>query len=168
MYHFAAVQAAPSFSSSFPQIFGEQDDIPCLIPCAIDQDPYVSFSAPHSSGHEADSQFLFTRDAADRLGYKKPALLHTKFLPALQGASTKMSASNVNSAIFMDDDPKTIAKKIKSHAFSGGGASREEHEANGGNPDIDVAYQYLSFFEDDDEKMETLAQVSCSPTVVWI
>ena len=60
----------------------------------------------------------------------------------------------------MTDDQKTIAKKIKSHAFSGGGASREEHEANGGNPDIDVAYQYLSFFEDNDEKMETLAKVS--------
>jgi len=71
-----------------------------------------------------------------------------------------MSASNVNSAIFMTDEPKTIAKKIKSHAFSGGGASREDHEANGGNPDIDVAYQYLSFFEDDDSKMETLAKVS--------
>ena len=42
MYHFAAVQATPSFSNSFPQIFGERDDIPCLIPCAIDQDPYVS------------------------------------------------------------------------------------------------------------------------------
>lgn len=71
-----------------------------------------------------------------------------------------MSASNVNSAIFMTDDAKTIAKKIKSHAFSGGGASREEHEANGGNPDVDVAYQYLSFFEDDDSKMESLAKVS--------
>lgn len=45
MYHFAAVQATPAFSNSFPQIFGEQDDIPCLIPCAIDQDPYVSLSS---------------------------------------------------------------------------------------------------------------------------
>jgi tryptophanyl-tRNA synthetase len=69
-----------------------------------------------------------------------------------------MSASNTNSAIFMTDNEKTIAKKIKSHAFSGGGASREEHEQNGGNPDVDVAYQYLSFFEDDDEKMESLAK----------
>jgi tryptophanyl-tRNA synthetase len=83
--------------------------------------------------------------------------MHAKFLPALQGANTKMSASNTNSAIFMTDDPKTIAKKIKSHAFSGGGASREEHERDGGNPDIDVAYQYLSFFEDSDAKMEELA-----------
>lgn len=34
---FPAIQAAPSFSSSFPQIFGEKSNIPCLIPCAIDQ-----------------------------------------------------------------------------------------------------------------------------------
>ncbi|KAG0410578.1 hypothetical protein HPB47_012300 [Ixodes persulcatus] len=35
---FPAVQAAPSFSSSFPFIFGEQSRVPCLIPCGIDQD----------------------------------------------------------------------------------------------------------------------------------
>lgn len=34
---FPAVQAAPSFSSSFPFIFNDRKDIPCLIPCAIDQ-----------------------------------------------------------------------------------------------------------------------------------
>ena len=34
---FPAVQAAPSFSSSFPQIFGGKKDVLCLIPCAIDQ-----------------------------------------------------------------------------------------------------------------------------------
>ena len=34
---FPAVQAAPSFSSTFPQIFGDKKDVPCLIPCAIDQ-----------------------------------------------------------------------------------------------------------------------------------
>lgn len=58
----------------------------------------------------------------------------------------------------MTDEPKKIAKKIKSHAFSGGGATQEEHQRNGGNPDVDVAYQYLSFFEDDDERMESLAK----------
>ena len=59
----------------------------------------------------------------------------------------------------MDDDPKKIAKKIKSHAFSGGGATQEEHQRLGGNPDVDVAYQYLSFFEDDEERMIRLASV---------
>ncbi|KAK8847371.1 tryptophan-tRNA ligase [Kwoniella newhampshirensis] len=142
MFHFAAIQATPSFCNSFPQIFGTRDDIPALIPCAIDQDPY----------------FLVTRDAADRLQYKKPALIHAKFLPALQGAGTKMSASKENTAIFVTDDAKKIAKKIKSHAYSGGGATQEDHKKNGGNPDVDIAYQYLSFFEEDDAKMESLAK----------
>jgi tryptophanyl-tRNA synthetase len=34
------VQAAPSFPTSFPHMFGTRRDIRCLIPCAIDQDPY--------------------------------------------------------------------------------------------------------------------------------
>lgn len=34
---FPAIQAAPSFSSSFPQIFNGKEDLQCLIPCAIDQ-----------------------------------------------------------------------------------------------------------------------------------
>lgn len=34
---FPAVQATPAFSNSFPFIFGKRTDIPCLIPCAIDQ-----------------------------------------------------------------------------------------------------------------------------------
>ena len=50
---FPAVQAAPSFSSSFPFIFGDKTNVPCLIPCAIDQDPY----------------FRMMRDVAPRLGY---------------------------------------------------------------------------------------------------
>ncbi|CAL1540050.1 unnamed protein product, partial [Lymnaea stagnalis] len=37
MIGFPAIQAAPSFSSAFPHIFNKRDDLPCLIPCAIDQ-----------------------------------------------------------------------------------------------------------------------------------
>ena len=45
---FPAIQAAPSFANSFPHIFGTRTDIQCLIPCGIDQDPYVgSFSCCH-------------------------------------------------------------------------------------------------------------------------
>ena len=43
-----------------------------------------------------------------------------------------MSASIPNSAVFVTDTPKQIKDKINKHAFSGGGASREEHNANGG------------------------------------
>lgn len=140
--HFASIQIATAFPSSFPDVLGLPAKTPCLIPCAIDQDPY----------------FRVCRDVADKLKFSKPALIHTKFFPALQGASSKMSASDTTSSIFMDDTPNQIKKKINKYAFSGGQVSVEEHRAIGGNPDIDVAYQYLSFFENDDEKLDKLAK----------
>ncbi|KAG8807554.1 tryptophan--tRNA ligase [Serendipita sp. 399] len=138
--HFCAIQAAPSFSNSFPHIFGTKKDIPCLIPCAIDQDPY----------------FRLTRDAAVKLKYPKPALIHSKFFPALQGPQTKMSASDPNSAIYLSDSAQQIRNKIKRHAFSGGQETIEEHRLLGGNPDVDVAYQYLGFLLQDDEQYAKL------------
>ncbi|CAB1334900.1 unnamed protein product [Coregonus sp. 'balchen'] len=41
---FPAIQAAPSFSNSFPQIFKGRKDVQCLIPCAIDQVNKHAFS----------------------------------------------------------------------------------------------------------------------------
>ncbi|KAF7985015.1 hypothetical protein HWV62_10012 [Athelia sp. TMB] len=140
--HFAAIQAAPSFSNSFPNIFGETSNIPCLIPCAIDQDPY----------------FRLTRDIAQKLKYPKPALLHSRFFPALQGPQTKMSASDPNSSIFMSDTPNQIKNKINKHGFSGGRETEEEHRQFGGDPEVDVAYQYLTFFLEDDAELVTLGQ----------
>ena len=135
-----SIQAAPSFSNTFPQIFGPKGDIPCLIPCAIDQDPY----------------FRLTRDVAAKLKYPKPALIHSKFFPALQGPGSKMSASQANSAIYLTDTPAQIKNKINRYAFSGGQETAELHAQLGGNPDVDVAYQYLRFFLDDDEELSTL------------
>jgi len=137
---FPAIQAAPSFSSSFPSIFGKRSDMTCLIPCAIDQDPY----------------FRMTRDVAPVLKYKKPALILSKFVPALQGAQSKMSASDPNSSIFLTDTPKQIKNKINKYAFSGGGATEKEHKENGGNCDVDVSFQYLTFFLEDDDKLEQI------------
>lgn len=138
--HFVAIQAAPAFSSSFPQIFGTNTQVPCLIPCAIDQDPY----------------FRLSRDVSARLKVPKPALLHSVFFPALQGPGTKMSASIDASAIFMSDSAKKIKDKINKHAFSGGGDTLELHRQNGGNPNVDVPFQYLTFFMDSDERLEEL------------
>lgn len=140
--HFASIQISTSFSTSFPTIFGKtHKPIPCLIPCAIDQDPY----------------FRVCRDVAVKLKYPKPSLIHSKFFPALQGATSKMSASNASSTIYLSDTPNQVKNKINKHAFSGGRATKEEQIKYGGNPDIDVAYQYLSFFEDDDAKLEDIA-----------
>ncbi|KAJ3151799.1 tryptophan--tRNA ligase [Geranomyces variabilis] len=138
--HFVSVQAAPAFSNTFPQIFGPKGDVPCLIPCAIDQDPY----------------FRLTRDVATRLKYPKPSLLHAMFFPALQGPGSKMSASNEASAIYLSDTPAQIKKKINNHAFSGGRQTLEEHRTLGGDCDVDVSFQYLRFLLDDDEELENV------------
>ncbi|CUS21670.1 LAQU0S03e07998g1_1 [Lachancea quebecensis] len=134
-FHFASIQIASAFPSSYPDVLGIPNKTPCLIPCAIDQDPY----------------FRVCRDVAEKLKFSKPALIHSKFFPALQGSATKMSASDDTTAIFMTDTPKQIQKKINKYAFSGGQVSIEDHRKLGGNPDVDVAFQYLSFFKDDDE-----------------
>ncbi|KAF5357814.1 hypothetical protein D9756_001672 [Leucocoprinus leucothites] len=140
--HFAAIQASPSFSNSFPHIFGTTSNIPCLIPCAIDQDPY----------------FRLTRDVAVKLKYPKPSLIHAKFFPALQGPQTKMSASDANSSIFMTDKANQIKNKVNRHGFSGGKETEEEHRRLGGDTEVDVAYQYLAFFLEDDEELERLGK----------
>jgi len=145
---FPAIQAAPSFGSSFPNVLGGGDEVAnpatlaCLIPCAIDQDPY----------------FRLTRDIAHKLVPShhplqgKPSLIHSKFFPPLQGAQGKMSSSDANSAIFLTDTPEDIERKIKQHAFSGGQDTKKKQEELGANLDVDVSYQWLRFFlEDDDE-----------------
>lgn len=59
-----------------------------------------------------DPYFRMTRDVAPRLGYLKPALIHSTFFPALQGAKTKMSASDPNSSINLSDSAKVIKNKV--------------------------------------------------------
>ncbi|KAF1754205.1 hypothetical protein GCK72_020765 [Caenorhabditis remanei] len=142
---FPAVEAAPCFASSFPHIFGEKgkkNDIPCLIPCAIDQDPY----------------FRMCRDVAPKLKASKPSLIFSTFLPALQGAQTKMSSSEPNTCIFLDDTPKQIKNKINKYAFSGGQQTIQEHRAKGGNCDVDISFQFLRFFLEDDAELEKIRE----------
>lgn len=67
-----------------------------------------------------------------------------------------MSASDPNSAIFMNDSPGRIKSKINKHAFSGGKQTPEEHRKEGANITVDVAYQYLTFFLEDDAKLEEI------------
>ena len=114
----------------------------CCVLGAIDQDPY----------------FRLTRDAAPRLGYPKPSLIHSKFFPALQGAQSKMSSSDDNSAIFVTDSERAIRDKINKFAFSGGGATLAEHREKGANLAVDVAYQWLTFFMEDDARLEQIGR----------
>jgi tryptophanyl-tRNA synthetase len=71
-----------------------------------------------------------------------------------------MSASDVNSSIYMSDTPAQIKNKVNKHGFSGGKETEEEHRMYGGDTEVDVSYQYLTFFLDDDEELKTMGEVS--------
>lgn len=112
-----------------------------VVPVGIDQDPFIRL----------------TRDIASNksFGFEKPAALHAKFFPSLTGES-KMSSSKGNT-INLSDSAKEVEKKINKYAFSGGRDTLEEHRKKGGNPDVDVCFQYLKFlFEESDEKLEEI------------
>lgn len=64
-----------------------------------------------------DPYFRMTRDVAPKLGLRKPALLHSTFFPALQGAQSKMSASDPNSSIFLTDSDEQIKSKVNKFEY---------------------------------------------------
>ena len=134
---YTSMQAVPAV---IPSVL-KKKNIPCLIPLAVDQDPH----------------FRIARDVYPKLGYYKPSIIHGMFLPPLQGAGGKMSSSEKSTAIFTTDSPKEVKRKINKYAFSGGQPTIEEHRKKGGNPDIDVSFQYLRmFFEPDDKKLQQI------------
>lgn len=133
MIFYTALQSAPCFL----------EDSPVLIPLGVDQDPH----------------FRLTRDVAPRLGRPKPALVHNVMLPPLDGTGGKMSASDPNGTIYTTDGPQAVRKKITKYAFSGGRADSAEHRRLGGDPEIDVSYQYLRmFFEPGDSELEKIRE----------
>ena len=99
MYDWPFYQTAAAFYQSYPNIF---KNIPsyCLVPHAIDQDPY----------------FRLARDLSVKIDkYKliKPSSIMSKFVPPLTGESGKMSSSTgEESTIFLNDSEKDIKEKI--------------------------------------------------------
>jgi len=134
----ALLQASDMYHPQLPEFEGKP--IPTFIPVGIDQDPHIRIA----------------RDMANRIkDFKFIPISSTYhiFAPGLSGG--KMSSSEPNSFIALTDTPKEVERKIKKYAFSGGQATIEEHRAKGGNPDIDISFQYLKmFFEPDDKKLK--------------
>lgn len=117
---------------------------PTLVPIAVDQDPHVRVC----------------RDIAakQRFDVEKPGALLSKFLPSLDGPG-KMSSSDETPGLLLSDDRETIFEKIRTHAYSGGRSSIEEHRAKGGEPEVDVSYLFLYyFFEERDDRIEAIAR----------
>jgi tryptophanyl-tRNA synthetase len=130
MIGFPPIQAAPCF---LPSII-EKKPTPVLIPAAIDQDPY----------------WRITRDIAVKLGFFKPAQIHSKFLPSLS-RNSKMSSSQPETAIFTTDEPEIVEKKVLS-SFTGGQATISLQKKLGGNADICPVYAYLKYFFDNEKE----------------
>jgi tryptophanyl-tRNA synthetase len=134
---YTSIQAAPCFLE--PEMTGKE--AACLIPCGIDQ----------------DAHFRVARDVAPLIGHLKPALIHNKMFPGLQGGD-KMSSSRPNTTIFTTDPPKVVKKKI-GQAFTGGAVSVEEQRRTGGKPDVCAVFKYNYYlFEEDDAKVNEMAE----------
>jgi tryptophanyl-tRNA synthetase len=125
-----------------PQLAEFSGQVPTLVPVGIDQDPHIRLA----------------RDISQRIKnprFNQLSSTYHMFIPGLSGG--KMSSSDPTSCISLTDDPKTVKNKINKYAFSGGKDTIEEHRKHGGNPDIDISYQYLRmFFEPDDHKLKKI------------
>ena len=49
--------------------------------------------------------------------------------------------------------------QVNKYAFSGGRDTVEDHRKYGGDITVDIAYQYLTFFLEDDEKLAQIKEV---------
>ena len=132
---YTSIQTVPAILKSIL----EEKNIPCLIPHAVDQDPH----------------FRLSRDVLPKLGYYKPASIQCIFLPSLQQGG-KMSASVENTAIFTQDSPAEVKRKV-SNAFTGGQASAKLQRELGGNPSVCSVFKYhFMLFTLDDKEIRNI------------
>lgn len=136
---FPAVQAAHLLLANFVD-----GPTPVIVPMGIDQDGFEKIA----------------RDVAPKLGFPKPGAIHSRLLTGLLSMGGKMSASRPETAIFLSDDAEAVKSKIW-NAFTGGGATIEEHRKFGGNPDRCVVFQWLyTLFLRNDREVSEVAE-SC-------
>ncbi|HLD37371.1 MAG TPA: tryptophan--tRNA ligase, partial [Candidatus Nanoarchaeia archaeon] len=135
----ALLQASDMLHPQLPEFEGI---CPVIVPVGVDQDPHIRLA----------------RDISQRIknpGFMQLSSTYHMFIPGLSGG--KMSSSDATSYIALTDTPEEAGAKIKKYAFSGGQPTIEEHRKKGGNPDIDVSFQYLKmFFEPDDKKLQRI------------
>ncbi len=142
---YTSMQAVPAFIKSVEA----GKDVPCLIPLGVDQDVH----------------FRVARNAIEKLGYYKPAIMHSKFLPGLKGGA-KMSASDPDNTIYLDDQPEVVRKKVN-RAITGQQATAELQTKLGGDPEKCAVCQYFRFiFEPDDVKLAKIFNAERNGTVL--
>lgn len=132
---YTSMQAVGSFIKSAR----EGKKYPCVIPLGVDQDVH----------------FRVARDVVGKIGYYKPAIMHSKFMPGLKG-NPKMSASDPSDTIYLNDSEEIVKKKVSS-AITGQQSTADLQKKHGGDPDKCSVCQYYRFlFEPDDKNLEKI------------
>ena len=135
---YTALQTVPCFWPSW----AEGREVPCLIPCGIDQDPH----------------FRVTRDIAEGLGYPKPSLLHSQMVPGLLGDAVMSTSNAAENALFLNDPPNTVEKKLR-QAFTGGRTTVEEQRRLGAVPEVcSIWALWRTRFAESESKFEQLTR----------
>lgn len=135
IYMAALIQVADIL---LPQL--EHGRMPVVVPVGFDQDPHIRL----------------TRDIARKHDLMPPASTYHKFICSLLGVDKKMSKREPQGVIYLNEDPGKARKKIMKYAYSGGKPTVEEHRDKGGDPSIDVSYQYLTYLMSDDKKLRRI------------
>ncbi|MEA3230100.1 MAG: tryptophan--tRNA ligase, partial [archaeon] len=133
------LQLADILHIQLPEFFGKN---PSVTGIGLDQDPHAKI----------------TRDVTRKLTYdlEMPSFIYFLHQSGLKDGS-KMSSSEPDTAIFLDDGPDVVKKKIN-RTFTGGRDSVEEQREKGGNPDVCKMYEFFRFHNPDDSSLEELGK----------
>ena len=125
-------------------------DYPCYLAIAANPSIYTKYIPEITSDFRCliiNSIFYMNRyqlcfDAAKFLSFNDPAVIALKIVPPLNGVNGKEAYSDIDekNTILSSDEDISLNKKIMELAYG---------DERGNNPDVDIACQYLSFFEED-------------------
>ncbi|NPD89426.1 MAG: tryptophan--tRNA ligase [Asgard group archaeon] len=132
--------------------------LPVVVPVGLDQDVFIRL----------------TRDIARKRKIYSPASLYIRFLKGLTGKP--MSSSAPESCVFLNDDAKTIKRKIMD-ALTGGRTTIKEQRNLGADPDICTIYDWFEkYFVRDDKELsevrkgckdgELICGLDCKPRLI--
>jgi len=130
-FYRSAVQLAQILLPQLEEFGGSKNT---LIPVGIDQHPYI----------------LIARDVAKKMGLVPPSELVFKFQNGLLNPFEKMSGSKPKTAIYLNDSPEAIEKKIQK-AFTGAVSLLEVHKKMGGVPEACSVFSLLYYHHPDDQ-----------------
>lgn len=121
-----------------PQLKEYEGRIPSLTSIGLDQDPHAKA----------------VRDIARRMNMELPSFLYFLHQSGLQKGK-KMSSSEPDTAIFLDDNEKEIKRKI-AKTFTGGRDSLDEQKRLGGRPDICKVFELYKFHHPNDKFVQNI------------